>query len=440
MHATWISHLASERHPPVIRSKHRAPAKARSRTFPPLQRGARGGEGRHPPVIRSPRTSPHIRSRPPHVLRRHPFPRRPTRIGPSVHSPGTQPRQSLPRLLLRTLTNPLPPPDFLPRVPSLVVRQGTCNRLCCRTSTSTRLRTPHRNWLRLQNWLRLTIVKSRNTAGIRRNFNNILMLCYARVITKIGFVRRFFTDLTLVAACGNLFFPPSISSFRQLLLSDFARTSRIQFDVAPLGFLQFCTHRFRVRYFILQGSPRRRLAVAVARSANVLLRKIPTTRQNVRFLDHNRLPPAPLLIRSSRHTPCAVRLRLTANLNRRARTTTREWPAAPTVTRIRLPIRVLGAGLLAPPSPRPQVSLLPTPHTLRPPSRRPPIIWADNIFPRHRRQSLRIAIRLPRPYLLPNYLAPSLHRPLGARTIAASPQLPWYKQIPCVASSAQVHP
>jgi hypothetical protein len=47
------------------------------------------------------------------------------------------------------------------------------------------------NWLRFEKiWLRLTAVKSRNAARIRRNFNNLLMLYYAHVSTKIGFVRR----------------------------------------------------------------------------------------------------------------------------------------------------------------------------------------------------------------------------------------------------------
>ncbi len=81
-------------------------------------------------------------------------------------------------------------------VPSLVFGEGTSNRLC-RTSTSTPVPAARRSWLRLQNWVRLTIVTSRNTTGIRRNFNIHFMLCCANVITRIGFVRRFLGDAFL---------------------------------------------------------------------------------------------------------------------------------------------------------------------------------------------------------------------------------------------------
>ncbi len=140
-------------------------------------------------------------------MRRHGFPRW-RRSRPRIRYAPIQPRQALPlpRRLLRTCTNPLPPPSLLPRVPFLVIRQCPSNRLS-RTSRCAHLRTARRNWLRLQNWLRLTTVKSRITTGIRRNTNNLLRLCYAHVITQIGFVRRFFTGLTLVAARGTPILP-----------------------------------------------------------------------------------------------------------------------------------------------------------------------------------------------------------------------------------------
>ncbi len=215
-------------------------------TSPPLDGGARVGLTAPPasdptaaPLI--PTASTPLTSRPPHILRSHNFPRRSPRTRPAVRYPRIQPRQPLPlpRLSLRTRPNPLPPPDLPPSVPPLAVRQRSCFRLG-RTPNSDRLRTTRRNWLRFQkNWVRLTSIKSRNTAGFRRNFNNLLMLCYAHVITKIGFVWRVFTDLTLVAACGNPFVPPPNSSFRQLLLTDFAHTTRVEIRVAGPGSLRF---------------------------------------------------------------------------------------------------------------------------------------------------------------------------------------------------------
>ncbi len=181
------------------------------------------------------------------------------------------------------------------------------------------------------------------------------MLCYAHVITKIGFVRRFFTNLTLAAARGTPILPRPISSFRQFPRRDFTHSCRTQIHIALPGLLRFGTHSFKIRHFVLKRSrsfvlERSRsfvLAAAVAGSAHVLLRKKPPTRQNVRFLHHNRVPPSALSIRCSRHTPCAVHLSLTANFNGRARTTIRDWPAAPKFT------HMLGAGLQTPPSARP---------------------------------------------------------------------------------------
>ena len=102
---------------------------------------------------------------------------------PEVGQAAIQPRDALPlpRLLLRTFANPLPP---------LAFRHGTSVRLC-RTSASARIgTTPGIGFVSPKNRVRLTTVKSRNSAKIRRNLNSVLMLYYARVLTKIGFVRR----------------------------------------------------------------------------------------------------------------------------------------------------------------------------------------------------------------------------------------------------------
>ena len=50
-----------------------------------------------------------------------------------------------------------------------------------------------------EKWVRLTSVKSRKTAGSRRNISILLMLCHAHIITRIGFVRR----IHAVAASGG---------------------------------------------------------------------------------------------------------------------------------------------------------------------------------------------------------------------------------------------
>ena len=224
----------------------------------------------------------------PYILRLHRFSGGHTQIPPGVRRPRLPRRPLLtrPRLFLRSLPNPFPPRALNPRVPSLEFREGPCFRRL-RTFNSTRPRTARRTWLRSQkDWVRLTTVKSRIAAGIRRNFNNFLSLCYAHVITRIGFVRR------------------------------------------------ICTFRSRRGGGVNLWSRARRLVLVIAATRNprAPLGKIPPTRQNIRLLHHDRFPPAFLLIPSSRHTPrvvsfverCAARVSVAADVNCRVRTTSPE--------------------------------------------------------------------------------------------------------------------
>ena len=70
----------------------------------------------------------------------------------------------------------------------------------------------------------MTTVESRNTAWIRRNFNICFMLCFEFAITRIGFVRRFFSDSYVVVAPDNPFIAPLITSFRPFLSRVFTHT------------------------------------------------------------------------------------------------------------------------------------------------------------------------------------------------------------------------
>ena len=121
------------------------------------------------------------------------------------------------------------------------------------------------------------------------------MLYYAHVSTKIGFVRRFCTDLTLVATLGNPFITPSITIFRQSLLRDLTRRSQVQLRLTGPSLLAIRTSRFKIRDVIRPVSTN--LPITLARNiGDVLLRQIPPTSQNIRFLNHDRIPPAPFSI------------------------------------------------------------------------------------------------------------------------------------------------
>ncbi len=78
------------------------------------------------------------------------------------------------------------------------------------------------------------------------------MLCSAHIITKIGFVRRFFTGLTCSAVLGKLIRRPSISRFLLILLREWGSTAGVRIRLAPSGFIEPCRFRFTIRHFVLQ--------------------------------------------------------------------------------------------------------------------------------------------------------------------------------------------